>query len=164
MTGGAYEVASRVFVTTNLAAAIATITVMCITWIRYKKPDVSMTLNGSLAGLVAITAGCDQVTPAGAAIIGIIAGFVVVFGIEFIDKICKIDDPVGAIGVHGFCGASGTILTGLFAYHTYDEAGNLAPQGLFYGSGFSLSGCTVAGCCNCMCLGYCQHVYRIQDH
>ena len=88
---------------------------MLITWIRYKKPDVSMTLNGSLAGLVAITAGCDAVTPAGAAIIGIIAGFAVVFGIEFIEKVCKIDDPVGAIGVHGICGALGTILTGVFA-------------------------------------------------
>lgn len=107
--------AGNIFVTTNLAAACATVAVMLITWIRYKKPDVSMTLNGSLAGLVAITAGCDAVTPAGAAIIGIIAGFAVVFGIEFIEKVCKIDDPVGAIGVHGICGALGTILTGVFA-------------------------------------------------
>ena len=72
---------------------------MMITWIRYKKPDVSMSLNGSLAGLVAITAGCDTVSPASAAIIGIAAGFVVVFGIEFIDKVLKVDDPVGAVGV-----------------------------------------------------------------
>lgn len=107
--------AGNVFVNTNLAAAVATVAVMCITWIRYKKPDVSMTLNGSLAGLVAITAGCDMVDSFGAAIIGLIAGFVVVFGIEFIDKKCHIDDPVGAIGVHCFCGATGTILTGLFA-------------------------------------------------
>ena len=78
LTGGADETAARVFVTTNLAAAVATTTVMCITWIRYGKPDVSMTLNGSLAGLVAITAGCDVVTPAGAAVIGVIAGFIVV--------------------------------------------------------------------------------------
>ncbi|MDF2587330.1 MAG: ammonium transporter [Anaerocolumna sp.] len=118
----------NIFVTTNMAAAVATVTVMCITWIRYKKPDVSMTLNGSLAGLVAITAGCDLVTPFGAAIIGIIAGFVVVFGIEFIDKVLKVDDPVGAVGVHGLCGATGTILVGLFAQES----------GLFYGGGTKL--------------------------
>ncbi len=117
-----------IFVTTNMAAAVATITVMCITWIRYKKPDVSMTLNGSLAGLVAITAGCDLVTPFGAAVIGIIAGFVVVFGIEFIDKKLKVDDPVGAVGVHGLCGAAGTLMVGLFARE----------DGLFYGGGASL--------------------------
>lgn len=74
-----------------------------------------MTLNGSLAGLVAITAGCDMVSPVGAAVIGIVAAFVVVFGIEFIDKVLKIDDPVGAIGVHGCGGAVGTVLTGLLA-------------------------------------------------
>ena len=132
LTGGADETAARVFVTTNLAAAVATVTVMCITWVRYKKPDVSMTLNGSLAGLVAITAGCDVVTPMGAALIGIIAGFVVVFGIEFIDQVVKVDDPVGAVGVHGLCGATGTILTGLFAYYTGNE---VTKEGLFYGSG-----------------------------
>lgn len=117
-----------IFVTTNMSAAVASIVVMCITWIRYKKPDVSMTLNGSLAGLVAITAGCDAVTPFGAAMIGIIAGFVVVYGIEFIDKVLKIDDPVGAIGVHGLCGATGTLLVGLFA----------TDGGLFYGGGVKL--------------------------
>ncbi len=123
-----------IFMTTNLAAAVSTVTVMIITWIRYKKPDVSMTLNGSLAGLVAITAGCDAVDPIGAFFIGLIAGFVVVFGIEFIDKVLKIDDPVGAIGVHGLCGATGTILTGLFAVHLKNDAGR--PLGLFY-NGFS---------------------------
>ncbi len=117
----------NIFVTTNMAAAVATITVMCITWIRYKKPDVSMTLNGSLAGLVAITAGTDVVSPFGAAMIGLIAGFAVVYGIEFIDKVAKIDDPVGAIGVHGICGALGTLLTGLFAID----------GGLFYGGGIT---------------------------
>ena len=115
MEGDAIVDAGRIFMTTNMAAAVATVTVMCITWIRYKKPDVSMTLNGSLAGLVAITAGCDMVSPAGAAIIGIVAGFVVVFGIEFIDQKLKIDDPVGAVGVHGMCGATGTLLTGVLA-------------------------------------------------
>lgn len=114
-----------IFITTNLAAAVSTTTVMIITWIRYKKPDVSMTLNGSLAGLVAITAGCDVVSPVGAFFIGLIAAFVVVFGIEFIDKVLKIDDPVGAIGVHGCCGAVGTLLTGLFA----------TDGGIFYGGG-----------------------------
>lgn len=117
--------AGSIFVTTNLAAATATVVTMLVTWIRYGKPDVSMTLNGSLAGLVAITAGCDLVSPVGAFFIGLIAAFVVVFGIEFIDKVLKIDDPVGAIGVHGFCGAAGTILTGLFAQE----------GGLFYGGG-----------------------------
>jgi ammonium transporter, Amt family len=115
----------NIFVTTNMAAAVSSITVMLITWIRYKKPDVSMTLNGSLAGLVAITAGTDLVSPFGAAMIGIIAGFAVVYGIEFVDKVLKIDDPVGAIGVHGICGALGTLLTGLFA----------VDGGLFYGGG-----------------------------
>ncbi|WP_230397734.1 ammonium transporter [Novisyntrophococcus fermenticellae] len=118
----------NIFVTTNMSAATASIAVMMITWIRYKKPDVSMTLNGSLAGLVAVTAGTDLVSPFGAAVIGIIAGFAVVFGIEFVDKILKIDDPVGAVGVHGICGALGTILTGLFA----------VDGGLFYGGGVSL--------------------------
>lgn len=106
---------STIFVTTNLAAAAASTATMILTWLRYGKPDVSMTLNGVLAGLVAITAGCDVVSPVGAFFIGTIAGIAVVFVIEFIDQTLKIDDPVGAIGVHGFCGALGTILTGVFA-------------------------------------------------
>lgn len=126
---------SNIFVTTNISAAVATTGVMLITWIRYKKPDVSMTLNGSLAGLVAITAGCDVVSPIGAFFIGLIAAFVVVFGIEFIDKTLKIDDPVGAIGVHGFCGATGTILVGFFSLD----------QGLFYGHGAGLLGVQLIG-------------------
>ncbi len=132
MTNGMADVAGSVFFTTNLAAATSTVTVLIITWIRYKKPDVSMTLNGSLAGLVAITAGCDAVNPVGAFFIGVIAGFVVVFGIEFIEKVCHVDDPVGAVGVHGLCGAAGTIMVGLFS------AGlNGNPAGLFYGGGAS---------------------------
>ena len=115
MTGGAAEVAGKVFFNTNLAAATATVATMIITWIRYKKPDVSMTLNGSLAGLVAITAGCDVVNPWAAAIIGILAGAAVVFGVEFLDQKLRIDDPVGAVGVHCVNGALGTILTGVFA-------------------------------------------------
>ncbi|MGW8114935.1 ammonium transporter [Caproicibacterium sp. NSD3] len=127
--------AGHIFMTTNLAAAVSTCTVMIITWVRYKKPDISMTLNGCLAGLVAITAGCDLVDPFGAAMIGLIAGFVVVFGIEFIDKQLKIDDPVGAVGVHCLCGASGTILTGLFA----------TKKGLFYGGGAEFLGIQLLG-------------------
>ena len=142
LSGGGAEVASRVFVTTNMAAAVATVTVMCITWIRYKKPDVSMTLNCSLAGLVAITAGCDMVTPMGSAIIGICAGFAVVFGIEFVDQKLKVDDPVGAVGVHCINGALGTILTGLFAYYNGTET---QPLGLFYGGGFHFFGIQVLG-------------------
>lgn len=133
--------ASSIFVTTNLAAASATVAVMIITWLRYKKPDVSMTLNGSLAGLVAITAGCDMVSPFGAFCIGIIAGFVIVFGVEFVDKTLKIDDPVGAIGVHGFCGAIGTILTGVFALD----------GGLLYGGGFSFLGIQIVGVLSVIC-------------
>ena len=106
---------SNVFMTTNIAAAAATTVTMIVTWMRYKKPDVSMTLNGSLAGLVSITAGCSVVDPWAAAIIGALAGALVVFSVEFFDKIIKIDDPVGAISVHGVCGAFGTIMIGFFA-------------------------------------------------
>lgn len=101
--------------TTNLAAAAATLAALLVTWLRYGKPDVSMTFNGSLAGLVAITAGCDTVSSYSAIIIGLIAGILVVFSVEFFDKIVKVDDPVGAISVHGVCGALGTILTGIFS-------------------------------------------------
>ena len=114
-----------IFITTNMAAAAAATATMIYTWIRYGKPDVSMTLNGVLAGLVAITAGCDMVSPAGALIIGLIAGVLVVAAVEFFDQKLKIDDPVGAISVHGICGAFGTIATGLFALD----------GGLFYGGG-----------------------------
>jgi Amt family ammonium transporter len=127
--------ASSIFVTTNLAAATAAVFTMFITWIRYKKPDVSMTLNGALAGLVAITAGCDAVSPFGAFCIGIIAAFVIVFGIEFVDKVLKVDDPVGAIGVHGLSGAAGTILTGVFALD----------GGLAYGGGWGMFGIQALG-------------------
>ena len=114
MEGDAIPLAGKVFVTTNLAAAVATITTMIFTWIKYKKPDVSMTLNASLAGLVAITAPCDTVSPVSAAIIGIVAGILVVVGVEFIDQVLKIDDPVGACGVHMLNGMWGTIAVGLF--------------------------------------------------
>ena len=140
MEGEAVVTAGKIFVNTNLAAAVSSCAVLLITWIRYKKPDISMTLNGTLAGLVAITASCDTVSPVSAAIIGIIAGFVVVFGIEFIDKVLKIDDPVGAVGVHGLNGALGTICVGLFSDGT--GTGGL---GLFTGGGFHLLGVQLLG-------------------
>ena len=142
LSGDGATNAARIFYTTNLAAAMATVTVLIITWVRYKKPDVSMTLNGSLAGLVAITAGCDTVTPVGAALIGVIAGFAVVFGIEFVDQKLKVDDPVGAVGVHGICGCLGTILTGLFAYYDF---GNGEKLGLLYGGGIHFFGLQILG-------------------
>ena len=100
--------------TTNLAAAAATLVTLIVTWVRYGKPDISMTMNGALAGLVAITASCDVVNDYEALFIGAVAGVVVVFAVEFFDKVVKIDDPVGAISVHGVCGALGTLFTGIF--------------------------------------------------
>lgn len=138
LSGTAVELNSRVFITTNLAASAAAFTTMIVTWIKYSKPDVSLTLNGVLAGLVAITAGCDVVTPVGALIIGIISALIMIYGIEFIDKNLKIDDPVGAIGVHCFCGVAGTILTGVFAFY-----GDM--QGLLYGGGFEFLGIQLVG-------------------
>ena len=145
MEGGAIASASKIFVTTNLAAAVATCTVMIITWIRYKKPDVSMTLNGSLAGLVAITAGCDTVSPTSAAIIGIISGFVVVFGVEFVDKILKVDDPVGAVGVHFLNGMIGTLCVGLFSDGSGTVIDEKVVKGLFISGDFKLLGIEALG-------------------
>ncbi|MDX1358824.1 MAG: ammonium transporter, partial [Clostridia bacterium] len=122
-------------VTTNLAAAAGGVVTMFVTWIKYKKPDVSMTLNGVLAGLVAITAGCASVSLWGAVAIGAIAGLAVVFAVEFIEKVLKVDDPVGAVAVHGVCGGLGTVLVGLFA----------VDGGLFYGGGLSLLGVQALG-------------------
>ena len=131
--------AGRVFFTTNLCTAVAACTTLALTWIRYKKPDVSMTYNAALAGLVGITAGCDAVTPAGAAVMGLIFGAVIVFSVEFFDRKAKIDDPVGAISVHGVCGALGTLLVGVFACGTTTE------KGLLYGGGFHLLGVQTVG-------------------
>ena len=116
---------ASIFVTTTIAPALATVTCMIFTWLKYGKPDVSMTLNGALAGLVAITAGCDQVSPVGAFFIGLFAGILLCVSVDFFDRIAKIDDPVGAISVHGACGAMGTLCVGLFA----------TDSGLFYGGG-----------------------------
>ena len=131
--------AGLIFFNTNLTAAVACCTTLAFTWIRYKKPDVSMTYNAALAGLVGITAGCDAVSPVGAAIMGLIFGIVVVLSVEFFDKIARIDDPVGAVSVHCVCGALGTILTGLFATGVSTE------KGLFYGGGFHFLGVQTLG-------------------
>ncbi|ASV29147.1 ammonium transporter [Maribacter cobaltidurans] len=120
--------AGSVIINTNLAAAIGAITALFLTWIRYGKPDLSMTLNGALAGLVGITAGCGAVNAWGAVAIGLLCGIAVVFSIEILDKKFKIDDPVGAISVHGTCGFLGTVLVGVFALD----------GGLLYGGGAKL--------------------------
>lgn len=126
----------HIAMTTNLSATAAATTTMIMTWIRYKKPDISLTLNGALAGLVAITAGCQVVTLWGSIMIGIIAGIAVVLIIEVVDKKIKVDDPVGAIGVHCGCGVLGTFLVGLFANYGVGTEG--AVVGLLYGGGVSL--------------------------
>ena len=117
--------AGSIFCTTNMSAAVACVVTMIFTWLRYGKPDVSMTFNAALGGLVAVTAGCDMVSIFGAAVIGACTGIILPLAVEFFDKVAKIDDPVGAISVHGVCGAMGTLLTGLLA----------VDGGLFYGGG-----------------------------
>lgn len=117
-------------VTTNLAAAAGAILAMFTAWIRFGKPDTSMALNGALAGLVAITAPCANVSPLSAIIIGAIGGVLVVLSVEFIDKVFHVDDPVGAVSVHGVCGAWGTLAAGLFAQEAYGGV-----NGLFFGGG-----------------------------
>ena len=125
----------HVFLTTNLAAAAGGVATMFVTWLKYKKPSFSLTLNGVLAGLVGITAGCDLVSPVGAVIIGLICGTVLVFAIEFIDHVLHIDDPVGASSVHGVCGILGTLLTGLLS----------TSSGAFYGHGWGFFGAECFG-------------------
>ena len=125
----------HVFLTTNLAAAAGGVATMFVTWLKYKKPSLSLTLNGVLAGLVGITAGCDLVSPLGAVIIGLICGTVLVFAIEFIDHRLHIDDPVGASSVHGVCGILGTLLTGLLS----------TSSGAFYGHGWGFFGAECFG-------------------
>lgn len=127
------EQLGSIFLTTTIAPAIATVVCMIFTWIKYGKPDVSMCLNASLAGLVAITAPCDVTDALGATIIGAVAGLLVVFGVWFLDYKLRIDDPVGAVAVHCLNGIWGTIATGLFA--TTTAPGNDSLTGLFYGGG-----------------------------
>lgn len=137
------EQLGSVFVTTTVAPAIATVVCMIFTWIKYGKPDVSMCLNASLAGLVAITAPCDVTDVTGALIIGAVAGLLVVFGVWLLDYKLHIDDPVGAVAVHCLNGIWGTIAVGLFA--TTSAPGNDTLTGLFYGGGFSLLGKQLLG-------------------
>lgn len=126
---------SHVFLTTNLAAACGGIATMFVSWMKYGKPSFSLTLNGVLAGLVGITAGCDAVDAWGAIIIGLVCGIVLVYAIEFIDRKLHIDDPVGASSVHGVCGILGTLMTGLFS----------VSEGLFYGHGWGFLGAEAFG-------------------
>ncbi|MCL6217645.1 ammonium transporter [Zunongwangia pacifica] len=135
ISGDSANNVAGIVITTNLAAAAGAVVALFLTWIRYGKADISMTLNGALAGLVGITAGCAAVDPMGAFFIGVISGIVVVFSIEFIDKVLKIDDPVGAISVHGVVGAVGTLLVGVFA----------TDGGLLYGGGFGQLGVQAIG-------------------
>ncbi|MCD8118101.1 MAG: ammonium transporter [Lachnospiraceae bacterium] len=139
-----------VFLTTTVSPAVATVVCMIFTWVKYGKPDVSMCLNASLAGLVAITAPCDVTDCTGAIIIGAVSGLLVVFGVWFLDNVLHIDDPVGAVAVHCLNGVWGTIAVGLFAtntapgYSIADSAGN-EMVGLFYGGGFKLLGIQLLG-------------------
>lgn len=137
------EQLGSVFVTTTIAPAIATVVCMIFTWLKYGKPDVSMCLNASLAGLVAITAPCDVTDVTGALIIGAVAGLLVVFGVWLLDYKLHIDDPVGAVAVHCLNGIWGTIATGLFA--TTSAPGNDSVVGLFYGGGFKQLGLQLLG-------------------
>lgn len=127
--------ASTVFMNTNISAATGALTALIVAWVRYGKPSLSLSLNGVLAGLVGITAGCDAVSTAGAALTGIICGAAMVFAVSFFDSMAKVDDPVGAISVHGVCGSLGTILTGIFALDS----------GLLYGGGLHMLGVQLLG-------------------
>ena len=137
------EQLASVFVTTTIAPSIATVVCMIFTWVKYGKPDVSMCLNASLAGLVAITAPCDVTDAFGAIIIGAVSGLLVVFGVWLLDFKLHIDDPVGAVAVHMMNGIWGTIAVGLFA--TTTAPGNDTMTGLFYGGGFHLLGLQLLG-------------------
>ena len=123
---------ASIFATTTIAPAIATVTCMIFTWIKYGKPDVSMCLNASLAGLVAITAGCDTMDAMGAFFVGVVSGLLVCFGVWFCDYVIRVDDPVGAVAVHFCNGLWGTIAVGLFAT---TSAPSCEINGLFYGGG-----------------------------
>ena len=136
-SGTALSIAT-IAVTTNLAAAAGAVGAMLTVWIRFGKPDTSMTLNGVLAGLVGITASCAVVSPFSAIVIGLMAGVLVVLAVEFIDKVLHIDDPVGAIAVHGVCGVFGTLSVGLFAQASYGQSSGVgAINGLFFGGGLT---------------------------
>ena len=137
------EQLGSIFLTTTIAPAVATVVCMIFTWVKYGKPDVSMCLNASLAGLVGITAGCDVTDCVGATVVGIVSGLLVVFGVWFLDYVLHVDDPVGAVAVHCLNGIWGTIAVGLFA--TTSAPGNDTLTGLFYGGGFDLLGKQLVG-------------------
>jgi Amt family ammonium transporter len=128
---------ATIAVTTNLAAAAGAISAMVTAWLHSGKPDASMSLNGALAGLVAITAGCASVSPGSAIVIGLCGGVLVYFSVILLDTVFHIDDPVGAVSVHGVCGAFGTLAVGLFAHEAYAGQG---VNGLFFGGGATLLG------------------------
>ncbi|MBN2353692.1 MAG: ammonium transporter [Spirochaetales bacterium] len=131
----------HIAVTTNLSAAAGAVSALITIWIISKKPDASMALNGVLAGLVAVTAPCANVSPVSAVVIGLLAGVLVVLSVLFVDRVLKIDDPVGAISVHGVCGVFGTLAVGLFAEPQY----NNGLTGLFFGGGFHQLGVQALG-------------------
>lgn len=136
---GSSPAIATIAVTTTLSAAAGALASMFYTWIKYKKPDASMTLNGALAGLVGITAGCAVVSPYSAMIIGVLCGIIVSISIELLDKKFKVDDPVGAVSVHGICGFFGTLFVGFFAQSEYAGlAGLEGVNGLFFGGGLKL--------------------------
>ncbi|MDE6500506.1 MAG: ammonium transporter [Ruminococcus sp.] len=147
------EMLGSIFLTTTIAPAIATLTCMVFTWVKYKKPDVSMCLNASLAGLVGITAGCDVLDAFGAICVGIVSGLLVCFGVWFLDYVLHVDDPVGAVAVHMMNGLWGTIAVGLFATDKAPGfaiaqnggASGICNTGLFYGGGFELLGKQLLG-------------------
>ena len=135
---------SHVMCTTNMAAATGGLAVLFLTWLVYGKPSLSLVCNGILAGLVGITAGCDLVSIGGSAIIGAVCGVAMVGSVALIDKICKIDDPVGAVSVHGVCGILGTLMTGMFALD----------GGLFYGGGWHFLGVEALGSLVTICWSF----------
>lgn len=134
-TSGDQTAISHVFLTTNLSACAGGLFALIVSWIKYGKPSLSLTLNGILAGLVGVTAGCDLVSPLGSVIIGAVCGTVMIYSVEILDHKFHIDDPVGASSVHGVCGSLGTIMTGLLA----------VDGGTFYGGGFGFLGAQIFG-------------------
>lgn len=154
-TSGDQTAISHVFLTTNLAACAGGFFALAVSWIKYGKPSLSLSLNGVLAGLVGVTAGCDVVSPLGAVIIGAVCGTVMIYSVEILDHKFHIDDPVGASSVHGVCGCLGTVMTGLLA----------VDGGTFYGGGFGFLGAQVFGAAVvgawAACMGYI--IFKILD-
>ncbi len=141
LLSGVENAIAHIAVTTTLSGSSATLAAMAVSWVMFRKPDPSMAMNGALAGLVSITAGCYAVSPISAIVIGSIGGVIVVLGVEILDKKLHIDDPVGAISVHGICGAWGTLAVGFFA----EGANNSGIYGLFAGGGFQQLGVQLLG-------------------